>query len=32
MFKKQEADGHRNVRAVWAHFQGARKRFEAERK
>jgi TRAP-type C4-dicarboxylate transport system substrate-binding protein len=32
MFKKQESDGHRNVRAVWSHFQGARKKFEAERK
>ncbi len=31
MFKKQESDGHKNVRVVWNHFQNARKKFEAAR-
>ncbi len=32
MFKKQEADGHRYVRQVWAHYLKARQKYEAERK
>lgn len=31
MFKKQEADGYKSVRAVWAYYQNARKKYEAER-
>jgi TRAP-type C4-dicarboxylate transport system substrate-binding protein len=32
MFKKQEADGHKNVRQVWAYYLKARQKYEAERK
>jgi hypothetical protein len=32
MFKKQEADGHKNVRQVWAYYLKARQKHEAERK
>lgn len=32
MFKKQEADGHKYVRQVWAYYQKARQKHEAERK
>jgi TRAP-type C4-dicarboxylate transport system substrate-binding protein len=32
LFKRQEDAGHKNVRAVWGHFQNARKKFEAERR
>jgi len=32
MFKKQEADGHKYVRQVWAHYQKARQKYEAERR
>jgi len=32
MFKKQEADGHKYVRQVWAYYQKAREKHEAERK
>ena len=31
LFKRQEAAGHKNVRAVWAHFQEARKKYEVKR-
>jgi TRAP-type C4-dicarboxylate transport system substrate-binding protein len=29
LFKKQEAQGNKNVRAVWAYFQDSRRKFEA---
>ena len=32
LFKKQEADGHKNVRQVWDYYLKARQRHEAERK
>src|SRR5213078_3545067 len=32
MFKKQEADGHKNVRQVWAYYLKARQKYEGERK
>lgn len=32
LFKKQEADGHKYVRQVWAYYLNARQRHEAERK
>ncbi|HUQ74641.1 MAG TPA: TRAP transporter substrate-binding protein DctP [Burkholderiales bacterium] len=32
MFKKQEADGHKNVRQVWAYYLKARQKHEGERK
>lgn len=32
MFKKQEADGHKYVRQVWAYYQKARQKHEAERR
>jgi TRAP-type C4-dicarboxylate transport system substrate-binding protein len=32
MFKKQEADGHKNVRQVWAYYLKARQKHEAARK
>ena len=31
LFKRQEAAGHKNVRAVWSYFQEARKKHEAKR-
>ncbi len=31
MFKKQEAQGHKGVREVWAYYQKARSKYEAER-
>jgi len=31
MFKKQEADGHTNVRQVWDYYLKARRKHEAER-
>jgi len=31
MFKKQEADGHKNVRQVWDYYLKARRKHEAER-
>ncbi len=31
MFKKQEAEGHKGVREVWAYYLNARKKYEAER-
>ena len=31
LFKRQEAAGHKNIRAVWAYFQEARKKYEAKR-
>jgi TRAP-type C4-dicarboxylate transport system substrate-binding protein len=31
MFKKQEADGHKNVREVWDYYLKARRKHEAER-
>ena len=32
LFKKQEGDGHKNVRQVWDYYLKARQRHEAERK
>jgi TRAP-type C4-dicarboxylate transport system substrate-binding protein len=32
LIKKQEADGHKNVRQVWTYYLEARKKHEAERK
>jgi hypothetical protein len=29
LFKKQEAQGNKNVRAVWTYFQDSRRKFEA---
>jgi hypothetical protein len=29
LFKKQEAQGNKNVRAVWTYFQDTRRKFEA---
>jgi TRAP-type C4-dicarboxylate transport system substrate-binding protein len=31
MFKKQEAEGHKGVREVWAYYLKARQKYEAER-
>jgi hypothetical protein len=31
MFKKQEADGHKDVRQVWDYYLKARRKHEAER-
>lgn len=31
MFKKQEGEGHKGVRAVWAYYQKARQKHETER-
>ncbi len=32
LIKKQEADGHKNVRQIWAYYLSARQKYEAERK
>jgi hypothetical protein len=32
LFKRQEAQGNKNVRAVWAYFQDSRRKFEAAKR